>query len=465
VNAALDAARRSLRGPRAWVVGGALRDRALGRDTDDVDLVIEGDVRLTARTLAGQVRGAAFPLSESFGAWRVIGPDRLWQADLTPLAGGGIEDDLARRDFTINAMAEPLGGGDVIDPFGGAADLDAGRLRMVSPEAFDEDPLRVLRLARLACELGLEPEGNTAAEARARAPQLGEVSSERVFAELKRVVVAPAAIAGLRLMDDLGGLAAVLPELTALKGVEQSTYHHLDVYEHTLAVLEATIELERDPSPLGAHAGAVRAHLDAPLADELTRGQALRFGALLHDAAKPQTRGVLPGGRVTFMGHDAAGAELSRAVLRRLRASERLQSHVAALARHHLRLGFLVHQRPLPHRTVYAYLTETAPVEVDVTVLSVADRLATRGRKSDAAIARHLDLAGEMLGEALRRQDLLAEGPLVRGDDLARELGIDPGPRLGTLIERLQEARFAGEIATRDDAVELARSLVAPTSP
>ena len=461
MNAALEAARRSLRGPRAWVVGGALRDRALGRDTDDVDLVVDGDVRLTARTIAGQVRGAAFPLSESFGAWRVIGPDRSWQADLTPLAGGAIEEDLARRDFTVNAMAEPLEGGDTIDPYGGAADLDAGRLRMVSPASFDDDPLRVLRLARLACELALEPETTTAAEARARAARLADVSSERVFAELKRVVVAPAAISGIRLMDDLGALQAVLPEVAGLKGVEQSTYHHLDVYDHTLAVLESTIELERDPSPLGRHAEAVTTHLSAPLADQLTRAQALRFGALLHDAAKPQTRGVLPGGRVTFMGHDSAGADLARVVLRRLRTSERLQSHVAALTRHHLRLGFLVHQRPLPHRTVYAYLTETAPVEIDVTVLSVADRLATRGRKSDVAIQRHLDLADEMLGEALRRQDLLAEGPLVRGDDLARELGIEPGPRLGSLIERLQEARFAGEIATRDDAVQLARSLVA----
>jgi tRNA nucleotidyltransferase/poly(A) polymerase len=461
VNTALEAARRSLRGPRAWIVGGALRDRALGRDSDDVDLVVEGDVRLTARTLAGQVRGAAFPLSESFGAWRVIGPDRRWQADLTPLAGNGIEHDLSKRDFTVNAMAEPLEGGELIDPFDGSADLEAGRLRMVSPEAFDDDPLRVLRLARLACELGLEPEGMTAAEARTRAERLREVASERVFAELKRVVVAPAAVAGIRLMDDLGALEAVLPELTALKGVEQSTYHHLDVYEHTIAVLEATIELERDSSPLGEHAAAVRAHLEAPLADELTRGQALRFGALLHDAAKPQTRGVLPGGRVTFLGHDAAGADLSRAVLKRLHSSERLRSTVAALTRHHLRLGFLVHQRPLPDRTVYAYLTECSPVEIDVTVLSVADRLATRGRKADVAIQRHLDLAAEMLGEALRRQDLLAEGPLVRGDELARELGIDPGPRLGTLIERLQEARFAGEIATRDEAVDLARSLAA----
>ncbi len=129
--------------------------------------------------------------------------------------------------------------------------------------------------------------------------------------------------------------------------------------------------------------------LAEPLADELTRGEALRWGALLHDAAKPLTREVrAEDGRVTFIGHDARGAELARAVLARLRASERLRAHVAALVRHHLRLGFLVHEpQPLARRTVFAYLRACAPVEVDVTLLSVADRLATRGDRAQEAVA------------------------------------------------------------------------------
>ena len=146
-------------------------------------------------------------------------------------------------------------------------------------------------------------------------------------------------------------------------------------------MLAETIELERDPERwLGEHADAVARLLAEPLANELTRGQALRFGALLHDVAKPQTRRVTPEGRVTFIGHDAAGAEMAAAVLTRLRASERLREHVAALTRHHLRLGFLVHEMPLGRRTIYRYLRACEPVQVDVTLLSVADRLATRGR-------------------------------------------------------------------------------------
>src|SRR5262249_49342194 len=140
------------------------------------------------------------------------------------------------------------------------------------------------------------------------------------------------------------------------------------------------------------HGPAVAALLAEPLADELTRGDALRWGALLHDIAKPQTRAVDAEGRVSFWHHDAQGAELARAILPRLAASERLRVHVAALARHHLRLGFLVRERPLSRRAEYRYLKACDPVEVDVTLLSVADRLATRGRRSDVAIAKHLEL-------------------------------------------------------------------------
>jgi poly(A) polymerase len=307
----------------------------------------------------------------------------------------------------------------------------------------------------------------TAAAAREHAAGLERVSPERIFAELKRVVVCDAALEGLRLMDELGATPLVLPELEALRGVEQNPYHHRDVYGHTLEVLAATIDLERDPAAtLGAElADGVRALLDEPLGDGLTRAGGLRFAALLHDAAKPRTRVELPGGRIGFPGHDVEGAAMARDALARLRASERLRAHVAALTRHHLRLGFLVHEEPLDRRAVYRYLRDTAPVSADVTLLSVADRLATRGRKADEAIARHVDLARRMLAAALDDRAAGAREPLVRGDQLARALGIAPGPRLGELLEAIAEARFAGEVRTGEEAVTLARALLEAAEP
>jgi putative nucleotidyltransferase with HDIG domain len=459
--------RDALAGRRAWLVGGAVRDQLLERPTADLDLVVAGDVGSAARSLARAVRGPAFELSDEFGAWRVMAADRSWQADLNPLRGGSLEADLALRDFTVNAMAQPLQGGERVDPHGGAVDLAARRLRAVGPRAFADDPLRALRLVRLAAELGLEPERATSELAREQAARVAAVAQERVFAELRRILGGDDVVRSLDLMDALGLTASILPELAALAGVQQSRYHHADVHAHTIEVLEQTLALQADPGAvLGEeHAGAVRALLAEPLADDLDRGLALRLGALLHDAAKPATLGHREDGSPTFLGHDRLGAELARDVLTRLRASERLKAHVAALVRHHLRLGFLVHERPLSRRALYGYLTTCAPVEVDVTLLSVADRLATRGRKASESIAEHLDLAREVLPAALEWRAQGRRVPLVRGNDLARALGLDDGPRLGRLLAAIDEARFAGEVETPQDAIAFAARLLEEDGP
>jgi putative nucleotidyltransferase with HDIG domain len=464
----------------AWLVGGAVRNRLLGRSTVDYDVVVDGDVRKTARALARGVGGHAFELSEQFGAWRLVPRPRgtragpaAWQLDVLPLLHGSIEADLALRDLTVNALAQPLtidaltqapGGGEIVDPFGGVRDLEAQRLRMVSAETFARDPLRVLRLARLACELDFAIDSQTAVQAREAAPALERTAPERVFEELKRILCADGAVRGLGLMDDLRITRVMLPELSELRGIEQSRYHHLDVYAHTLAVLGGTIELEQRPQEhLGRCWESVDAFMAAPLANGLTRWQALRFGALLHDIAKPQTRAVSSEGRVTFMGHDAAGAEEASRILGRLRTSERLREHVAALTRNHLRLGFLVHQVPLSRRTIYWYLRDCGQVAVDVTVLSVADRLSTQGDISPRAIPAHLELADGMLCEAVRWTREPPRPP-VRGDELAAALGVAPGPALGEILAELQEAAFAEEISSEDDAIRLGRELLAERS-
>jgi poly(A) polymerase len=488
----LQAARLALADQRAWLVGGAIRDRVLGRSTLDVDVVVDGNPGEAARSIARAAgRAACFALSEEFGAWRVTARDSSWQVDVEPLRGGSLEADLALRDFTVNAIAEPLAGGQPIDPLGGLEDLAAGRLRMAGARAFADDPLRVLRLVRVAVELGLKPDAEALRAAADHVDALAQCSAERVFVELRRIIAAREALNGLELMGKLGATGVVLPELEALRGVEQNRFHHADVYGHTLEVLARTIALtdevlagggstvpagggmsgagsftdanpdtdsDLDAGALRAVIGEDRAEctalLQEPLADQMSRAEALRWGALLHDAAKPLTRGIRPAdGRVTFIGHDEHGAALAREVLTRLRASERLRAHVAALVRHHLRLGFLVHQpQPLSRRVVFGYLRACSPVEVDVTLLSVADRLATRGANAQKAIEAHMHVAAQMLGPALRWRAHGPGAPLLRGDELGSHLGIAPGPRVGELLGELAEAQYAGEVATREQA-------------
>jgi putative nucleotidyltransferase with HDIG domain len=460
---AVVAVREALAGEDAWIVGGSVRDAILGRPIRDVDVAVRGEPELAAKAVAKAIGGPAFQLSEAFGSWRAIHPSRDWVCDVTALHGEGIEADLARRDFTINAIAVPVSGGEPLDPHGGAADLEAGVIRViggpdVEQSSYADDPLRPLRLVRLATELDLQPDPDSERLTREAAPRVAEAAAERVWAELRRLVTADRVLDGLELSDRLGITGVVLPELSALRGVEQSQFHHLDVHDHTLEVLRQELYLEQNLEEVfGELAEPLDALLREPLADELNRWQALRFGALLHDAGKPATRGVRPDGRVTFIGHDSAGAEIVGQVCRRLRASDKLRQFLAGLTKHHLVLGFLVHERPLDRRTVYRYLERTQPVEVEVTLLSCADRLATRGKNAEPAIEAHLGLARELMAEALRWREEGPPQPPLRGDELAEALGIAPGPELGSLLERLREARFTGEAATRDEAVELAR--------
>jgi poly(A) polymerase len=464
-SAQLGLAREAL-ADRGWVVGGTVRDALLGRPLEDLDLVVPADSRAAATELGRITKGHAFELSEDFAAWRIVADDRSWQADVTAMRGGSIEADLTLRDFTVNAIAVPLAGGDVIDPHGGEADLDRRCLRAVTPESFRDDPLRTMRMPRLACELGFAVDERTVELARAQAQAIERVSPERSYYELRRLLSSPDPLSGLELMDRAHLVAALLPELEQLKGVEQNPYHHLDVWGHTLEVLEQLLEIEHDPARVfGERGDAVARELARPLADELTRWQALRLGALFHDVAKPATRAVSDEGRVLFWGHDELGARMCREIARRLRASAAMGEFLARLALHHLRLGFLVHRRPLERRDLYRYLRACEPVEVEVTVLSTADRLATRGERTRAeAITNHLDLAREIAAEALAWR---TKGPPelpVRGDDLIAELRIEPGPRLGELLEELREAVFAGELSSREEALALARASLAMRS-
>ncbi|HWC08795.1 MAG TPA: HD domain-containing protein, partial [Solirubrobacterales bacterium] len=265
----------------------------------------------------------------------------------------------------------------------------------------------------------------------------------------------------LMLLDELELTAVVLPEVEGLRGVEQGPNHHLDVHGHTIAVLEHTLEVEKDLGRFaGERAAEVEAFLAEPLADEMTRGTALRFGALLHDIAKPATRSE-QGGFVGFRGHDVVGAETIATISRRLRASRRLTQHLQGLALHHLRLGFMIPEAPLPPRRVHDYLRATDPVAVDVTLLTIADRLSARGAgplASPEMVEAHLSLAREMIAAGLDWRREGPPAPLLRGDELAVELGIEPGPELGKAMAELEAAQYSGEIADREAAVEHARN-------
>ena len=436
-----------------WLVGGAVRDILLGRELTDWDLVTTGDAEAVARAHARAIGAPVFPLSERHGAWRVVGEER--EVDVTA-APDGIAADLLRRDLTVNAIAVRLGDGEVVAVPGALDDVDARVLRAVSDRSFADDPLRLLRLVRLAAELDLAIDGGTAEQARRDAGRAAEPAGERQRAELERILLSRDPVDGLRRLDDLGLLAVVLPELKALEGVEQNRYHHLDVLDHTLQVLDGAVDLIDHPEfAFGAAAPAVAAALAEELDAESDVALAVRWGALLHDIAKPRTRQTFEDGHIGFPGHAEEGAVLADEMLGRLRCSTAMRRCVALLVREHLRLGFLVGDGEIDARAVHRYRVATDPYPIATVVVSLADRWSTRGtRARQRWIRRHEQLAATMAG-------LLAEPPapaLIRGDELAAALGIEPGPELGALLARIAEEQAAGTIGSADEAVGFARS-------
>ena len=442
-------------GPGCHLVGGAVRDLLTGRPIVDVDVVVPADPEAAARAVAARLRGTPFPLSERHGAWRVVADGR--SVDVTA-SRGAIDQDLAERDFTINAIALPFDGGEPIDPTGGRADLEARIVRAVSDRVFRDDPLRLLRLPRIAHELGFAIEPDTLAAARADAALADRPSGERIYAELRRMLGSSDPAAAIRLMDEVGALAPVLPEVAGLRGVGQSSHHHLDVLEHTLHVVDCAADLGDHPDHyLPEHAGTVGEALAAGIGDELDARIGLRLAALFHDVGKPATRAVDPhSGRVSFMGHDREGALVAVAVLDRWHAANSVRDYVRVLVAEHLRLGFLIRHRPLDRRAAHRYVRATAPYAIPSIALSLADRLATRGRSSrQSHLRRHAETAGELIGLVLE-----VEGerrpPLLRGDEIAELAGVE-GAAIGELVAALAEEQAAGAVTTREEAIEFVR--------
>jgi len=427
----------------AWLVGGAVRDTLLHRLCDDIDLVVAGDAEAFARTLADALGGAAFSFSERFSAWRIACPGG--HVDVAPLRGGSIDDDLRGRDFTINAIARPLGVSPaaLVDPCGGLADLRSRRLTPCGPRSLDDDPVRVVRLARLRYELDLAPAAGLDDAARGAAGGLAATSGERLEHELSALLGLPAAGLAVQCLADLGALDVVLPEVAACRGVTQNAYHHLDVFGHTLEALSflpqivAALGGERYLTPPG-EAGLAGAPPLSPLA----------WAVLLHDVGKPAARQVDGDGRVTFFYHDRIGEELVRAVSRRLRVSRRFEQFLADLVRQHLRLGFLVREMPLTKRALVRFRHAVEPFVFEAIALSLADRMATRGERTPPqSIARHFRIARDVFGDT--------PGPprrLLCGDEVMTLLNLPEGAAVGRALEALQEEIDCGLVTTPQQA-------------
>ncbi len=470
-------------GEKVYLVGGAVRDLLLAKACHDMDFVVEGDVRPLARRLANHFNGDFFMMDAERQTARVILPvadGSRQNFDFAALRAADLEGDLRARDFTVNAIAINIHApGKLIDPLGGAADLLAKTLRACSATAFLDDPLRVLRGVRLSLALGYRLEPDTTRLMRAAVPKLRRVSIERMRDELFRMLDCSQPAAAIRLLDQLGALQVILPEIGALKGVSQSAPHIWDVWEHTLAMLSdlqrlfvALVEpYDEDNSGnlvLGLavmRLGRFREHLAAHFQRQLNPNRSLRallgLAALYHDIAKPAARQENADGKIHFLEHETLGEGVTVRRAKALALSQAEVEHLALLVRLHMRVHFLVNTADTPtRRAIYRFFRAAGEVGVDLVLLSLADRLATEGYNLNVQTwERHLDICHALLEAWWEHPEPGLKPPrLINGHDLQSHFCLSPGQRIGECLEAIQEAQAVGEIATRDEALAFAQN-------
>jgi len=468
-------------GYEAYAVGGYIRDRLLGRPTADLDIAVKRNALEAGRLLAAALGGTFVCLDAVNRIARITlrEDESHWQVDLATF-DGTIYEDLARRDFTINAMATPLAGAadlnyeTIIDPFGGRADLDRRLICAVSDSAFRDDPARLMRAVRLAAELGFQLDPGTVALIRRDAATAASVAGERLREELLRLLAVPGSARWLNVLDSLGLLTTIVPELIAARGVEQPGAHYWDVYQHSLNTVAAVEFVLREGFWEHANIGllsdipwteSVAASFAAPVSTGSTRGTLLKLAALLHDIAKPETKSLDEQGFAHFLGHPSRGSEISTALMERLRFSARETGFVSTVVTDHLRPSQMSHEGMPTHRAIYRFFRDTGDAGIPILYLALADYLATHGPDLDLTDWRRQTSLVDYVMREHSHQDELTAGlaRLLDGRDLMAAFDLLPGKTVGDLLAALTEAQAAGEITNREQALELARHILEST--
>ena len=472
---------------KAYLVGGCVRDRLLGRIVHDLDVAVSGDGLALARQLADWFDGDYHALDRQRGTGRAIlrrGDGERLLVDIARFRGSDLAADLTGRDFTINALAiDVRAPAVVIDHHGGLADLAAGLIRAVSEDAVRDDPLRALRAVRQAAQLGFSLVPGTEALIQRSGAAVASVPAERICEELSKLLACDFSAPFLFELDRLGLLGAVLPELEPLRDLNQSSPHQYGVLKHSLEAVGALEALlcELGLTPVGSsttgiqqivgelelgslpdHAAKIGEHLNAVVSDFRPRLVVLKMAALLHDVGKPDARSLDEQGGIRFLGHELAGGKIAGEALRRLRFSGSEASLAELVVRNHMRPLALSSQVLVSGRAVYRFFRDTGDAGVDVLLLSLADHLATYFPEIEERDWQHLvHLVTRMLSYYWDREAEPSKSPpLIDGRVLIDRFGLEPGPQIGKLLEAVREAQAVGEVSTRYEAIELVRDLI-----
>jgi len=481
----IDKVREALPDQEMYLVGGAVRDILLNRLSRDLDFALPSKGIFLARRVANALKSDFMVLDDERDTGRVIVTESDGTRtflDFATYRGNSLEEDLRARDFTVNAIAFDLHAQTLIDPLNGASDLRAKVIRACSPTSLSDDPVRVLRAVRQAAAFEFKIEIETRKAMKQAASLLPSVSPERQRDELFKMLEGPKPDASMRALEMLGIFPYLLPELPALKSVQQSAPHIHDVWEHTLSVLGHLERILAAVAPgynaddtkdlftglLMLRIGRFREQFAEHFAESLNTDRSVRaalfFAALYHDIQKPATKSIDESGRIRFFGHDVKGAEVATNRARAFNLSNDEVERITKIVANHMRFHFFSSRlegdkREPSRKAIYRFFRDAGKAGIDLILLGLADLRGTHGPTlSQETWTAALDVARILLENYWEKpQETVTPPRLLDGNEVMSELGLEPGRIIGQLLEAIREGQATGKVVNREQALDLAR--------
>lgn len=449
-----------------FLVGGFLRDLQLGIEKKDFDFAVERDALGVARLLARKIKGAFVLLDQDRGCARVAKKidGILYTFDFADFRAETFKEDLAHRDFTINTLslnlsklkASTQAAEVLLDLKGGLKDIKDKRIKRVSSKIFEEDPLRMMRAFSLQAALGFKIEVQTLSQIRREKDLISRVSYERIREELFKILETNKAAQVLKSMDRIGLLAKIIPQVKVMDRCRQGTYHHLDVWPHSL---ETVVQMEKVFEDVKDDA-QVADYLKETLAGNRSRRALMKLAALLHDIGKPDTRKKEPEGRISFHGHEHVGKNIVKHIGVMLKLSVGERRALEDMVRRHLRPGYLSNFKQPSEKAVYRYFRDTKEEAVGILLLSLADQRATRGPATTQADQEHHEaICLRLVRQFFKMKDEKPFVRLINGDDLIKKLKLTPSPLFAKILTETAEQQTLGKLKDKSAALALARKI------
>ncbi|MBF0405742.1 MAG: CCA tRNA nucleotidyltransferase [Candidatus Riflebacteria bacterium] len=456
------------RNREGYLVGGTVRDLFLKRtDVTDFDLAFAENPSPMASNFARAKKAGFVLLDEEHAVARIIrSHDGVsYTFDLAKFRAPNIDQDLAERDFTINAMSIRLQWPlldphfQIYDPLNGLKHLAEKKLIQCSDEIFNQDPVRLMRAFRFASKFDWEiPEKLYALIVR-DAEKLKKCAFERIRDEFFKVLSVKDSCKWIRKMDQCGILQLILPELIVSKNVDQNRWHHLDVFEHTLLALENFEKQLETGMPIPCWK-RIKDFLSQPISGNRTYEQLFKLAILVHDIGKPICkRTEEESGKIVFHGHEMEGSRMCEEIAERLKLSGNECTFLMKVTKNHMRPGVII-QEGVTERRLFKYFSETGRDGLGVALLSLADREAAQGPENKDELPKFRTGIENIISDFFKQMEYKPKKPLLTGHDLIAHFNLAPGPLFRKVLEEIKEAQHLGKIQSRNEALELAGNII-----